>query len=159
MHCHHTIEKNDTAQTTVLYSQLLSEKAMTEKKGKFRFTYFTNKYSETCAFYKDKLGYNLGHSWDRNKNDKGALFEVGEGLVEILYRPNDEALKNQGLDYRSPQGVFMCIQVWDIDELFKKYLEADIPFKQKIVDQAWGHRSFSIVEPNGLVLFFYQEQF
>ena len=132
---------------------------MKDSKGKFRFTYFTSKYEETYDFYKKKLEFSLGHSWDRNENDKGALFEIGEGLIEILHRPNDEENKNQGLDYRAPQGVFMCIQIWDIDELYDTFIVKKIPFKQEIINQTWGHRSFSIVEPNGLVLFFYQEQF
>lgn len=132
---------------------------MEEKKGKFRFTYFTDKYKETCHFYTNKLGFNLEHSWDRNEEDKGALFSAGEGLIEIMHRPSDKEEKISGLDYRVPQGVFMCIQVWNVDTLYKKLKSLDIPFKQDIVDQSWGHRSFSIIEPNGLVLFFYQEQF
>lgn len=132
---------------------------MTEKIGKFRFTYFSDKYEETSDFYKNKLAFNLEHSWDRNENDKGALFKAGDGLIEILHRPNDEENKNQGMDYRLPQGAYMCLQVWDIDELFKKYKVEGIPFKQELVDQMWGHRSFSVIEPNNLVLFFFQEQF
>ena len=130
---------------------------MAQKKGKFRFTYFTPKYQETFDFYKTTLELALAHSWDRNENDKGALFEAGEGLIEILHYPDTE--QNPGLDYRVPQGVFMCIQVWNIDELCRQFETRGIPFKQKIVDQAWGHRSFSILEPNGLVLFFFEEQF
>ena len=53
----------------------------------------------------------------------------------------------------------MCIQVWNIDELFDKYKSVGLSFKQEITNQSWGHRSFSILEPNGLVLFFFQEQF
>lgn len=132
---------------------------MTENKGKFRFTYFTNKYEETYNFYKNNLEFRSGHSWDRNENDKGALFKVGEGLVEILHLPDNEENKNPGLDYRIPQGVWMGIQVWNINELFEKYKVMQVPFKQEIVDQSWGHRSFSVLDPNGLVLFFYQEQF
>ena len=132
---------------------------MKENIGKFRFTYFTDKYVETSNFYKNKLGFSLEHSWDRNENDKGALFKAGAGLIEILHRPNDEENKIQGLDYRIPQGAFMCIQVWNIDELFKKYKAKGIPFKQEVVNQTWGHRSFSVLEPNKLVLFFFQEQF
>jgi catechol 2,3-dioxygenase-like lactoylglutathione lyase family enzyme len=132
---------------------------MTQKFGKFRFTYFTNKYQETCDFYAYMLELNLSHSWDRDENDKGALFEAGDGLIEILYHSDPEKPGNQGLDYRTPQGVFMCIQVWKIDELFEDYQKKEIPFKQKIVDQSWGHRSFSVIEPNGLIIFFFQEQF
>ena len=132
---------------------------MTENKGKFRFIYFTNKYEETCSFYKDKLECTVAHFWDRNANDKGTLFNVAEGLVEVLKHPEKDEMKISGLDYRMPQGVFMGIQVWNIDELYEKYASMDISFKQKIVDQSWGHRSFSILDPNGLVLLFYQEQF
>ena len=132
---------------------------MTKYEGAFRFTYFSEKFNETCDFYKSKLGFNLEHSWDRNEDDKGALFKAGSGLIEILLKPNDEKSRNAGLDYRNPQGVFMCIQVWDIDERFNQYKDMGVQFKQEIGDQSWGHRSFSILEPNGLILFFFQEQF
>lgn len=132
---------------------------MKNNKGAFRFTYFTDRYNETYSFYQNKLGFKLEHSWDRNEYDKGALFKAGLGLIEILFKPNDEEHRNAGLDYRVPQGVFMCIQVWNIDELFNMYKEIDVPFKQEVTNQSWGHRSFSILEPNGLVLFFFEEQF
>lgn len=132
---------------------------MKDKQGAFRFTYFTDKYLETCNFYKDKLGFNLEHSWDRNEHDKGALFKAGKGLIEVMHLPEDETYKYGALDYRVPQGVFMCIQVFNVDELFETYKSSRIPFKQVITNQSWGHRSFSVIEPNGLILFFFQEQF
>lgn len=132
---------------------------MKENEGKFRFAYFTDKYDETCNFYKSKLGLNLEHSWDRNEYDKGSLFKAGFGLIEVLFRPSDGEYRNEGLDYRVPQGAFMVIQVWNIDELFKKYKAMGVSFKQEIVDQAWGHKSFSVLEPNGIVLLFIQDLF
>lgn len=132
---------------------------MSTKEGAFRFTYFTEKYVETYNFYKNELGFNLEHDWDRNDLDKGALFKAGAGLIEILLHPQNEEHQNAGIDYRTPQGVFTCLQVWDIDTLFEKYKAKGIPFKQEITDQSWGHRSFSVLEPNGLILFFFQELF
>jgi len=132
---------------------------MKKDNGAFRFTYFTDKYQETCDFYSDQLDFKLEHGWDRNEHDKGALFKAGAGLIEILHLPADKEKRSAGLDYRTPQGTFMCIQVWDIDELFDQYKSREIPFKQEVTDQSWGHRSFSAIEPNGLVLFFFQEQF
>ncbi len=132
---------------------------MTDTEGAFRFTYFTEKYAETFAFYEQRLGLALEHAWDRNADDKGALFKCGAGLVEILLTPSSEEHRSPGLDYRAPQGVFMCIQVWDVDERFERYRAEGIPFQQEITDQPWGHRSFSVVEPNGLVLFFFEERF
>lgn len=126
--------------------------------GKFRFTYFSEHYQKTYRFYHKTLGLTLAHDWDRNEHDKGALFEAGKGLIEILHKSDSKA-QNAGLDYRSPQGVFMCIQVFDIDERYQRYKELGLAFKQEITDQSWGHRSFSVIEPNGLVLFFFEERF
>lgn len=131
----------------------------TQTEGAFRFTYFSDRYAETCRFYTDKLKFNLEHSWDRSAHDKGALFKAGAGLIEVLSSPDTPELENSGLDYRNPQGVFMGIQVWNIDARFNTYKAAGVPFQQEITDQSWGHRSFSVTEPNGLVLFFFQEQF
>jgi uncharacterized glyoxalase superfamily protein PhnB len=52
----------------------------------------------------------------------------------------------------------MCIQVWNIDELFNRWKENGVPFKLEIMDQPWGHRSFYVLEPNDIVLAFFQEQ-
>ena len=110
-------------------------------------------------FYEEQLCFDLKHSWDRNEHDKGALFKVGAGLIEVLLFPDDEDFKYSGLDYRAPQGAFMVIEVWDIDDLFAKLKSAGVPFEQEITDQSWGHRSFAVIEPNGLILFFYQDQY
>ncbi|MDF1697658.1 MAG: VOC family protein [Saprospiraceae bacterium] len=124
-----------------------------------RFTYSTDKYDETYDFYENKLNFNLGHSWDRNENEKGAVFKIGEGLIEILKRPIEDNKRHIGLDYRAPQGVFAGIQVWDIDKLFETYKSNGVPIKENIFNQPWGHRSFYVEEPNGLVISFYEEQF
>ena len=127
--------------------------------GKFRFAYFTDKYDETCNFYEHTLEFDLEHSWDRNEDDKGSLFKAGLGLIEILKHPNEEEHKVQGLDYRPPQGAFMVIQVQNIDDRFNNYKAKGVEFKQEIVDQDWGHRSFSVRDPNGLVLLFIHDPF
>ncbi|MFN1835637.1 VOC family protein [Balneola sp. MJW-20] len=126
--------------------------------GAFRFTYFTDLFENTCSFYNEVLEFKLEHAWDRSDHDKGALFKAGAGLIEVLLLP-DEEFRYAGLDYRQPQGAFMGIQVWNIDELFHKYSAAEVSFKQELTEQPWGHRSFSVIEPNGLILFFFQEQF
>lgn len=127
--------------------------------GAFRFSYFTDIYDETYKFYDETLGFELMHSWDRSAHDKGALFKIGAGLIEILLRPIDDEHRHSGLDYRPPQGAFMVIQVWEIDDLFAKWDSIGVPFEQGLVDRPWGHRTFSVREPNGLVLLFIQEQF
>ena len=132
---------------------------MSSFQGNFRFAYFSDQYDTTCAFYKEALGLVIAHSWDRSKNDKGTLFKIGLGLIEILKSPEDGGHHVEGLDYRKPQGVFMVVHVTAIDELYQLYKSKDIPYKQDIVNQDWGHRSFSIIDPNDVVLLFIQDQF
>ena len=126
-------------------------------KGEFRFAYFTSIYEETCNFYSEKLNLNLEFSWNRSESDKGSVFRLGFGLVEVLQAPKSDKLYNSGLDYRSPQGAFMVIRVSEVDKLYKIYTDNCVVFKQAITNQSWGHRSFSLVDPNGVVLFFYEE--
>ena len=106
---------------------------MDNENGKFRFTYFTDKYDETLEFYQHKLGLRLEHSWDRDADDKGALFKAGVGLIEVLLFRSEEERQSAGLDYRSPQGVFMCIQVWNVDELFEQYRSKGVSFNESFV--------------------------
>ena len=73
--------------------------------------------------------------------------------------PKDSINNYLTLDYRMPQGVFTGIQVWDIEKIIKKFKAKKKSFKQELINQPWGHRSFFVQEPNGLVLGFYREQF
>ena len=132
---------------------------MTEKEGKFRFAYFSDKYRETCRFYLDTLELKLEHSWDRSEDDKGSLFKAGKGLIEVMKKPGAEQHRVKGLDYRQPQGAFMVIQVWEIDNLYDRLKSKGVFFKEEITDQPWGHRSFALTDPNGVVLFFIQDPF
>lgn len=125
--------------------------------GEFRFAYFTEKYEETCAFYANKLELELLFSWERNESDKGSVFKAGNGRIEILHLPeNSEEHTNAGLDYRTPQGTFMVLEVEDVDKIYESFLAKALNFKQHVTDQSWGHRSFSIVDPNDIVLFMYE---
>jgi uncharacterized glyoxalase superfamily protein PhnB len=131
---------------------------MIEQQGAFRFAYFSNKYEETCNFYLNTLELKLEHSWDHHEN-KGSVYKAGKGLIEVLYLPDNPEYENAGLDLRKPQGAFMVIQVWHVEELFQKYKHKHLNFKQELTDQIWGHRSFTVTDPNGVALYFFEEQF
>ena len=130
--------------------------SMDTKHGTFRFAYFSRKYQETCEFYTDLLEFKTEYSWDRDDNDKGVVFNAGGGSIEVLQAPDNGVDLNAGLDYRSPQGAFMVIERWGIDQLYKTYKAKGLQFKQDLTNQSWGHKSFSVVDPNGVVLFFFQ---
>jgi catechol 2,3-dioxygenase-like lactoylglutathione lyase family enzyme len=124
--------------------------------GQFRFSYFTQDYDATVAFYRDGLGFPVVESWDRDPEDRGTLFGAASGLVEILKRP-ESGDSSHLWDKRPPQGAFMVIEVEDVDKTYRQVVEKGLPIQQELTTQAWGHRSFCIREPNGLTLYFFGE--
>jgi catechol 2,3-dioxygenase-like lactoylglutathione lyase family enzyme len=120
----------------------------------FRFAYFTPIYEETVAFYRDGLGLALSHSWDRSTDDRGTVIKAASGLIEVLAFPRSGDADHL-FDDRAPQGAFIVIQVDDVDQIYARALEKGLPVRQQPKDQAWGHRSVCLEEPNGLRLFFF----
>jgi catechol 2,3-dioxygenase-like lactoylglutathione lyase family enzyme len=123
-------------------------------KGEFRFSYFTPEYEATLAFYRDGLGFPVLESWDRNVEDRGTLFSAASGIVEVLARP-DGAEPAHLWDRRPPQGAFMVIEVDDVDAQYRRAIRRGLSIKKELADQEWGHRGFCLLEPNGLILYFF----
>ncbi len=123
--------------------------------GQFRFCYFTPKYEETAAFYRDGLEFKLIESWDRHRDDRGSLFEAADGIIEVIARP--EGPSDHHWDARPPQGASMVIEVDDVAEQYRRADAKKLPIVQPLKDQSWGHRSFCVREPNGLTLYLFSE--
>ena len=123
--------------------------------GQFRFCYFTPKYEETVAFYRDGLELERLESWDRNPDDRGSLFRASGGIIEIVSRP--QAPSEHHWDDRPPQGAMMVIEVDDVTDRYRLVKEKQIPILEPLKDQSWGHRSFCVREPNGLTIYFFSE--
>jgi len=124
--------------------------------GGFRFAYLTPHYDQTVSFYRDILEFPVSETWNRNADDRGTLFEAGGGFIEVLARPeNGEA--DFVFDQRPPQGAFMVVQVRNARNSFLRAQEKGAPIREGLVDRPWGHRSFCVSEPNGLIVYFYEE--
>ena len=111
--------------------------------AEFRFYYFTNRYEETVAFYRDQLQLEEMRSWNR-PGDKGTIFisPNGSGLIEI----------EEGDELPVITGGGLYIQVDDPDEWYHRAISNNIRVIQPIKDTAYGHRSFKFEDPNGLVI-------
>jgi len=123
--------------------------------GQFRFCYFTPKYEETIAFYRDGLELTLLESWDRRRDDRGSLFKAAGGIIEVIVKPQGPV--DHLWDERPPQGASMVIEVDDVAHHYRRATEKKLPIVQPLKDQSWGHRSFCVREPNGLTLYFFSE--
>ena len=123
--------------------------------GQFRFCYFTPKYDETVAFYRDGLELALLESWDRNPDDRGSLFQASGGIIEVVHRPTGPS--SHHWDDRPPQGAMMVIEADDVADEYGRATNKHLPIVEPLKEQSWGHRSFCVREPNGLVLYIFSE--
>jgi catechol 2,3-dioxygenase-like lactoylglutathione lyase family enzyme len=125
-------------------------------KGQFRFSYFTPAYDATVAFYRDDLQLVVLESWDRSTDDRGTLFAAASGIIEVLFRSDTHA-SSHAWDDRPPQGAFMVIEVPDVEQAYQRATERRLSIRQQLTTQPWGHRSFCLREPNGLILYLFSE--
>jgi catechol 2,3-dioxygenase-like lactoylglutathione lyase family enzyme len=125
-------------------------------KGQFRFSYFTREYEATISFYRDDLELPVVESWDRSPDDRGTLFAAASGIIEVVLRPDNPA-SFHGWDDRPPQGAFMAIEVPDVERAYRRATERQLSIREEMTTQAWGHRSFCVREPNGLILYVFSE--
>ena len=123
----------------------------------FRAAYFARAYEATLAFYRDGLGLPVVESWDRSAGDRGTIFQAGDGRIEILALP---AMQDGDApwDYRSPAGVMMVIEVEDVAGLYERTEARGLPIRQKLDLQPWGHRSFVVLDPDGVGIYFFTDE-
>ncbi|CEN51796.1 VOC family protein [Capnocytophaga canis] len=106
----------------------------------------TKKLAETKAFYTEILNF-------------GVSFE--NEFYLLLHTPNQEAeisflLPNhpsQQPIFQKPfqnQGVYLTIEVENVDEVYKELKNKNIPIEIELRNEPWGDRHFAIKDPNGI---------
>ena len=125
-------------------------------KGQFRFSYFTADYESTVAFYREGVGASSYRILGPLSDDRGTLFAAASGIIEVVVLPKSNEPSHLW-DNRPPQGAFIVIEAEDVNQEYRRAVQKGLPIKQKLTDQEWGHRSFSLTEPNGLTLYFFKE--
>lgn len=106
----------------------------------------TEKLAETKAFYTEVLNF-------------GVTFE--NEFYLLLHTPNHEAeisflLPNhpsQQPIFQQPfknQGVYLTIEVKDVDEFYKQLKSKNIPIEAELRNEPWGDRHFAIKDPNDI---------
>ena len=106
----------------------------------------TEKLAESKAFYTDNLGF-------------GVTFE--NEFYLLMHTPNRESelsflLPNhptQDPYFHAPfegKGMYLTIEMDDVDSLYEKLKEKGVAIKVDIRDEPWGDRHFAIEDPNGI---------
>ena len=105
-------------------------------------------YSASTAFYRDLLRFPVQEEWD-GSDGRGTLFATGGGVIEVMEdSPHHPAA--------APCGVRVSIEVGEVDGLHARLAEEGIVPTDPLADRPWGHRSFTIQDPSGLPLTFFE---
>lgn len=117
----------------------------------FRFVYFTPVYDETVAFYRDRLEFAVVTSWDRPGDYRGTVFAAGSGQIEVMELEElQRAPSNTGSG-----GPFAAVEVADVDALHARITAKGVATHYPLEDKPWGHRGFSLLDPNGVEIAFF----
>ena len=114
----------------------------------FRFVYATDRYEETVAFWLVDIGLDRVSGWDRAPDDRGAIFALGSGLVEVL-------TPGSGPSFGGCGGMKLLAEVEDADAWWDELEMRGAPVTSRPKDRPWGHRDFSVTDPNGLTVVFF----
>lgn len=106
----------------------------------------TDKLAETKSFYTEKLGFGVTF-----ENEFYLLMHTPDKSSEISFllpnHPSQQPLFHQPF---SGAGMYLTIEVEDVDKLYKEIKAKNIEIKIDLRDEPWGDRHFAIQDPNGI---------
>jgi uncharacterized glyoxalase superfamily protein PhnB len=106
----------------------------------------TEKLAESKEFYSKVLDFGVTF-----ENEFYLLMHTPNRQAEISFLlPNHPTQKPIFQTPFSGKGVYLTIEVDNVDEVYKKIKELGIKIEIEIRDEPWGDRHFVIVDPNGV---------
>ena len=115
--------------------------------GEFRVAFYPTDLQRSRAYYSSGLGFAVIDEWDRPAS-KGVLLAAGAGLVELL-APAPSA------DVVVSGGLLLSVEVDDVDRRHAELTGRSVEMTELVV-QPWGHRSFSVTDPDGVEVTFFE---
>lgn len=106
----------------------------------------TEKISESKAFYTSL--FNFGVTFE---NEFYLLLHSTDKKSEISFllpnHPSQQPLFHKPFQ---GQGMYLTIEVDNVDEIYKSFKKKNIVMKIDIRNESWGDRHFAIEDPNGV---------
>ena len=130
---------------TSAYSQTNSVNSNTIKM-KMNAGIVTTRLAESKAFYTRYLGFGVTF-----ENEFYLLLHTPNKQAEISFllpdHPSQQPLFQKAFQ---GQGVYLTIEVDDVDKLYKEMKQSGVSIKIDLRDEPWGDRHFAIQDPNGI---------
>ena len=120
--------------------------AQTTNKMKLNAGIITEKLQETKNFYTEVLDFEV-----RFENEFYLLLHTPDQSAEISFlQPNHPSQKPIFQSEFNGKGVYLTIEVENVDEVYKQLKNKGIEMEIEIRDEPWGDRHFAIKDPNGI---------
>jgi catechol 2,3-dioxygenase-like lactoylglutathione lyase family enzyme len=120
--------------------------AQTINKMKLNAGIITEKLQETKKFYTEVLEFEVSF-----ENEFYLLLHTPDQSAEISFlQPNHPSQKPIFQSEFNGKGVYLTIEVENVDEVYKQLKDEGVQIKIEIRDEPWGDRHFAIVDPNGI---------
>lgn len=106
----------------------------------------TEKLAETKQFYTEVLDFGISF-----ENEFYILIHTPNQSAEISFLlPDHPSQKPIFQTEFNGKGVYLTIEVDNVDEIYKKLKNKGIKIEVDIRDEEWGDRHFAIKDPNGI---------
>ena len=106
----------------------------------------TEKLAESKAFYTQVLPFGVTF-----ENDFYLLLHTPNQEAEISFLlPNHPSQQPLFQKPFTQQGVYLTIEVENVDEYYHKLKEQGVPIAIELREEPWGDRHFAIIDPNGI---------
>lgn len=106
----------------------------------------TEKLDESKAFYTSILGFGVTF-----ENEFYLLLHTPNHKAELSFllpnHPSQQTLFHKPF---KGEGMYLTIEVDNVDELYKNIKKKGVDIKIDIRDEPWGDRHFAIQDPNGI---------
>jgi lactoylglutathione lyase len=121
----------------------------------FRFAFHARDFERAMAFYRDLLEMPQVGGWD-HPDGRGALLSTGRGgVIEVF-----GTAAGKTTDGLSPAGLNLALRVADartVDAWYHKLSLRGAQIAEVPADRPWGHRSFVVLDPDGIPVHIYCE--
>lgn len=120
--------------------------AQTTNKMKLNAGIITEKLQQTKKFYTEVLDFGVSF-----ENEFYLLLHTPNNSAEISFlQPNHPSQKPIFQSAFSGKGVYLTIEVENVDEVYKELKDKGVQIEIEIRDEPWGDRHFAIKDPNGI---------
>ena len=122
----------------------------------FRVVLRARSFDDTCRFYGETLSLPRIRTWE-GEDLRGAVFQAGSGLVEVLGRPEGAApgIRDEIFDYHGPQHkLSLTLVVASAQKAFEElhFREQNIPGGLR--QDSGGGQVFETHDPDGVKILF-----